>query len=74
MWQKLQAVCQAEMENTEKALALCRQDSSLGFSCEGQGAVRGGYFNAFTVEEKRRELLGTLAEIEEKMRDYHDAV
>lgn len=74
VWQKLQAVCQAEMENTEKALALCRQDSSLGFSCEGQGAVRGGYFNAFTVEEKRRELLGTLAEIEEKMRDYHDAV
>lgn len=57
-------ICSNELENAALALQLCEADSNLGFSCEGQGTVRGGYFTPATIKEKIRELEETLKEIQ----------
>ncbi len=53
-------VLESELENSLAALRLSRQDSRLGFSCEGDGNVRGGHFNAFTIEQKIADLQQSL--------------
>jgi hypothetical protein len=52
---------EGELENAQAALRLCRQDSRLGYTGEGDGNVRGGLFNAFTVSQKIADLEQTLA-------------
>jgi hypothetical protein len=53
-------VLQSELENSLAALRLARRDSRLGFSCEGDGNVRGGHFNAYTIEQKVADLRQSL--------------
>ncbi len=55
------AVCEAERETAAAALAICRQDSVIGFTCEGAGNVRGGAFTPVAIEQKLTGLAGTLA-------------
>ena len=61
--QALLDICLKERQNAAGATELCRANSRLGFSCEGQGAVRGGYFNLYTVQEKLEELEETILEL-----------
>ena len=63
IWKELLDVCLAEKATAGKALELARGSSILGFSCEGQGSVRGGYFTPETIEEKLQYLDETIAEI-----------
>ena len=49
-------VLESELENACAALVLSSQDSRLGFSGEGDGNVRGGHFNPFTIRQKITEL------------------
>jgi hypothetical protein len=49
-------VLESELENAGAALALSSRDSRLGFSGEGDGNVRGGHFNPFTIGQKMSEL------------------
>lgn len=63
---KIKAVCGKELENAKLALHLCEIDSNLGFSCEGQGTVRGGYFTPATIREKLGELEETIREVSSK--------
>jgi hypothetical protein len=56
-------ILESELENSLAALRLSRQDSRLGFSCEGDGNVRGGHFNAFTIEKKVADLRQSLDQL-----------
>ncbi len=56
----LLALLEGELVNAEGALRLVESDSRLGFSCEGDGNVRGGHFTAATVRAKIEGLQGTL--------------
>ncbi len=56
---------ECELENAQAALHLSRRDSRLGFSGEGDGNVRGGHFNAFTISQKIADLEQTLATLYE---------
>ncbi|NLY18329.1 MAG: hypothetical protein GX045_05145 [Clostridiaceae bacterium] len=49
-------VCQRELESAGQALRLCREDSRIGFSCEGAGTVRGGVFTPAIIKEKLNDL------------------
>jgi hypothetical protein len=60
-------VCESEMKNCIQAKKLCDENPQLGFSGEGQGTVRGGLFNAYTVNEKISELNETISAIKEKL-------
>jgi len=60
-------VCESEMANCVRAKKLCDENSQLGFSGEGQGTVRGGLFNAYTVSEKISELNHTISALKEKL-------
>jgi len=64
VWVKLLDVCLAEKDTAAKALELARGNSFIGFSCEGQGGVRGGYFTPETIEEKLHYLEETISEIQ----------
>ncbi len=57
------SICETEMQNVERARWLCLENPQLGFSCEGQGTVRGGLFNLYTINEKKRELADTINEL-----------
>jgi hypothetical protein len=57
---RLIRVLERERANTETALWLVEHNSLLGFSCEGDGNVRGGHFTAATVAAKRDGLSKTL--------------
>ena len=59
-------ILESELENAQAALQLCRRDSRLGFSGEGDGNVRGGHFNAFTISQKIADLEQTLASLYQK--------
>jgi hypothetical protein len=61
--EELVYVLESELENSQAALRLARRDSRLGFSCEGDGNVRGGHFNPFTIEQKVIDLQQTLASL-----------
>lgn len=63
-WVEIRAVCEKELKNAGKSLELCKADSNLGFSCEGQGTVRGGYFTPYTIQNKLDELMVTIDEID----------
>ena len=49
-------VCQRELESAGQVLRLCREDSRIGYSCEGAGTVRGGVFTPTIIEEKLSDL------------------
>ncbi len=55
---------EAELDNAQEALRISQQDSRLGFSCEGDGNVRGGHFNPYTIGEKINGLRATLKELD----------
>jgi len=56
-------ICLCERDNSIKALKICERNSSIGFSGEGQGGIRGGYFNVHTIQEKLDELEDTIIEL-----------
>jgi len=61
--ERLLEVCHAEKATATEALKLTQNNSILGFSCEGQGSVRGGYFTPGTIEEKLIYLDETISEL-----------
>jgi hypothetical protein len=56
-------LCESELRNAAGALAVCRRDSRIGFSCEGAGTVRGGLFTPAGIEQKITDLRGTLGDL-----------
>ena len=68
IWMELKEVCEKELVNAKEALRLCAADSNLGFSCEGQGTVRGGYFTPETISEKISGLECTIREIDKNIK------
>ncbi len=67
-YMKMLEVCELEMENSKRARELCGKRPQLGFSGEGQGTVRGGLFNAYTIDEKIKELDFTMESIKEMLK------
>jgi hypothetical protein len=67
---QLAALLQQELVNSEQALCLAQSDSRLGFSCEGDGNVRGGHFTPVTIQAKIAGLRETLAELYDRLPEF----
>lgn len=66
-WEKeITDLLNRELDNTEMAIQLCKVDSELGFSAEGQGTVRGGLYNVYALELKRSELTQEIESLKDK--------
>lgn len=66
-------VLERELTNAQTALCLVEHDSRLGFSCEGDGNIRGGHFTAATAAAKIEGLKCTLAHLYEQLRVKDEA-
>lgn len=64
-------VLERERANAEAALWLVERDSRLGFSCEGDGNVRGGHFTAATIAAKIEGLSRTLEDLYTRKSELH---
>lgn len=67
---QMTALLQNELANSERALGLAKADLRLGFSCEGDGNVRGGHFTPATIQAKIDGLYQALAELYDRLPEF----
>ena len=72
MKEQIILILEAELANAQKALRLAEQDSRLGFSCEGDGNIRGGHFTPATIRAKIKDLQETLNGLYQSEKEGYD--